>query len=52
LGRHVKLHHRIRAAKAHPSAGALRRVSSILPAQLVYLSSAVPDTLILTELSK
>jgi len=46
-----KLHHRIRAAKARPSAGAVRRLSSILPAELVYLSPAVPDTLILTELS-
>ncbi|HEV7486133.1 MAG TPA: putative baseplate assembly protein [Thermoanaerobaculia bacterium] len=46
------LHHRIRAAKARPSAGPVRRVSSILPAELVCLSAAVPDTLILTELSK
>jgi hypothetical protein len=46
------LHHRIRAAKARPPAGPVRRVSSILPAELVYLSAAVPDTLILTELSK
>jgi hypothetical protein len=46
------LHHRIRAAKARPSASPVRRVSSILPAELVYLSAAVPDTLILTELSK
>lgn len=39
------LHHRIRAEKALPAAGA-----GILPAELVYLSAAVPDTLILTEL--
>lgn len=47
-----KLHHRIRAAKARPSSGLVRRLSSILPAELVYLSPAVPDTLILTEISK
>jgi hypothetical protein len=51
-GGDFKLHHRIRAAKARPSASPVRRLSSILPAELVYLSAAVPDTLILTELSK
>jgi predicted phage baseplate assembly protein len=50
LAGQAKLHHRIRAAKARP--GAERRVSGILPAELAYLSAAVPDTLILTELSK
>ncbi|MEA2165500.1 MAG: hypothetical protein QOK37_3627 [Thermoanaerobaculia bacterium] len=46
----LTLQERVRAAKARP--GASRRVSSILPAELVYLTAAVPDTLILTELSK
>jgi hypothetical protein len=48
----LKLNERIRAPKARPGSGAPRRLSSILPAELVYLSPAVPDTLILTELSK
>jgi predicted phage baseplate assembly protein len=51
LAGHLKLNERIRAPKARPGSLA-RLVSSILPAELAYLSAAAPDTLILTELSK
>jgi predicted phage baseplate assembly protein len=50
LGKRAALNRRIAASKARPAAGAARRLSRILPAELAYLSAKVPDMLILAEL--
>jgi Baseplate J-like protein len=50
LGTSVALQQRIRAHEAR-AGGTVRRLSRILPAELVYLSGAIPETLILTEVT-